>query len=91
MIGRRHVGLAIVATPFAARAQTRMPVIGYLSYGDGSDRTLEPLRDALRTRRIEESIAKEAVADGCLLCREDKPHHCHRRLVAEYLQERWHE
>lgn len=24
-----------------------------------------------------------------LLCSEDKPHHCHRRLVAEYLQSRW--
>jgi len=26
---------------------------------------------------------------GCLLCSEDKPHQCHRRLVAEYLRERW--
>jgi len=26
-------------------------------------------------------------AEGCLLCSEDKPHHCHRRLVAEYLKE----
>jgi uncharacterized protein (DUF488 family) len=27
--------------------------------------------------------------DGCLLCSEDKPHHCHRRLVAEYLNAKW--
>ena len=26
---------------------------------------------------------------GCLLCSEDKPHHCHRRLVAEYLRAKW--
>lgn len=45
--------------------------------------------DLMRERRIEEKISKEAVADGCLLCSEDKPHHCHRRLVAEYLKEHW--
>jgi len=43
----------------------------------------------MRQRRIEETISKEVIADGCLLCSEDKPHHCHRRLVAEYLKERW--
>ncbi len=45
--------------------------------------------DLMRQRRIEESISKEVVADGCLLCSEDKPHFCHRRLVAEYLKDRW--
>lgn len=45
--------------------------------------------DLMRQRRIEETISKEAIAGGCLLCSEDKPHHCHRRLVAEYLKARW--
>jgi len=45
--------------------------------------------DLMSQRRIEEAISKEAIADGCLLCSEDKPHHCHRRLVAEYLKNRW--
>lgn len=45
--------------------------------------------DLMRQRRVEETISKEEVADGCLLCSEDKPHHCHRRLVAEYLKDRW--
>ena len=40
-------------------------------------------------RRIENQIPKEVVAEGCLLCSEDKPHHCHRRLVAEYLKQHW--
>ena len=40
-------------------------------------------------RRIEETVPKEIIADGCLLCSEDKPHHCHRRLVAEYLKQHW--
>jgi uncharacterized protein (DUF488 family) len=45
--------------------------------------------DLMRQRRIEETISREVVADGCLLCSEDKPHHCHRRLVAEYLKQHW--
>lgn len=40
-------------------------------------------------RRIEETVPKDVVAEGCLLCSEDKPHHCHRRLVAEYLRKHW--
>ena len=43
----------------------------------------------MRERRIEEAIPKEVVSDGCLLCSEDQPHHCHRRLVAEYLNRHW--
>lgn len=45
--------------------------------------------ELMKQRRIEETIPREAVADGCLLCSEDKPHHCHRRLVAEYLKQHW--
>ncbi len=40
-------------------------------------------------RRVEESLPKDLLNEGCLLCSEDKPHYCHRRLVAEYLHEKW--
>jgi len=40
-------------------------------------------------RQIEQSVPKEVVDGGCLLCSEDKPHHCHRRLVAKYLKAKW--
>lgn len=43
----------------------------------------------MEQRHVEATVPREVVADGCLLCSEDKPHHCHRRLVAEYLAERW--
>lgn len=43
----------------------------------------------MRERRIEQEVPKETIQDGCLLCSEDQPHHCHRQLVAEYLNERW--
>ena len=43
----------------------------------------------MRLRRIEETVPLELLKGGCLLCSEEKPHHCHRRLVAEYLREKW--
>ena len=43
----------------------------------------------MEERRIEDKIKPEMLEDACLLCSEDKPHHCHRRLVAEYLREHW--
>ncbi|WP_043341659.1 DUF488 domain-containing protein [Belnapia moabensis] len=43
----------------------------------------------MRERRIQESLPRSIFDGGCLLCSEDGPHHCHRRLVAEYLQEHW--
>ena len=46
-------------------------------------------RELLAERRIEETVPKEWLEDGCLLCSEHEPDHCHRRLVVEYLQERW--
>ena len=45
--------------------------------------------DLMQERRIEETVDPKLMADGCLLCSEDQPHHCHRRLVAEYLREHW--
>lgn len=43
----------------------------------------------MEQRKIESRIPKDLVEDGCLLCSEDKPHQCHRRLVAEYLNRHW--
>ena len=40
-------------------------------------------------RRIEKAKIKRTIANSCLLCSEDQPEHCHRRLVAEYLQRSW--
>jgi uncharacterized protein (DUF488 family) len=39
-------------------------------------------------RKIEKKFSPELLDNGCLLCSEAKPHHCHRRLVAEYLQQK---
>jgi uncharacterized protein (DUF488 family) len=45
--------------------------------------------DLMRARKIEEKISPGMLDGGCLLCSEEKPHHCHRRLVAEYLKKEW--
>lgn len=43
----------------------------------------------MKDRRVEDTLDPMLVDNGVLLCSEDKPHHCHRRLVAEYLQSHW--
>ncbi len=43
----------------------------------------------LAQRRIEETVDRKLIDGGCLLCSEPTPEHCHRRLVAEYLCDRW--
>jgi uncharacterized protein (DUF488 family) len=45
--------------------------------------------DLMITRQIENKVSRELLDNACLLCSEDKPSHCHRRLVAEYLNNRW--
>ncbi|HWJ48102.1 MAG TPA: DUF488 domain-containing protein [Candidatus Udaeobacter sp.] len=40
-------------------------------------------------RKVEEQLDRAMIDGGCLLCSEPTPEHCHRRLVAEYLQKAW--
>ena len=43
----------------------------------------------LEERRVAKMPIKRTISNACLLCSEDTPEHCHRRLVAEYLQRHW--
>jgi uncharacterized protein (DUF488 family) len=43
----------------------------------------------MAARHVEDKVPKDLMNDGCLLCSEEKPIHCHRRLVAEYLNRKW--
>lgn len=45
--------------------------------------------ELIAARCIEDTVSRELIDRGCLLCSEDKPEHCHRRLVAEYLDRKW--
>jgi uncharacterized protein (DUF488 family) len=46
--------------------------------------------DLMFERRIEDRLRPEMFDGACLLCSEATPHHCHRRLVCEYLNGKWH-
>jgi uncharacterized protein (DUF488 family) len=45
--------------------------------------------ELLHERSVDQSLDRSAFDMACLLCSEHEPKHCHRRLVAEYLKEKW--
>ena len=45
--------------------------------------------DQLIRDRAIDTLDRDAFDGACLLCSEEKPHRCHRRLVAEYLAAHW--
>jgi len=45
--------------------------------------------DLLTARQVANNVSHEVLDGACLLCSEDRPTHCHRRLVAEYLKDKW--
>lgn len=40
-------------------------------------------------RNIEKYTKPETIEDSCLLCSEHLPHKCHRRLLTDYLKDKW--
>lgn len=68
-------------------APTKALLSGYrkreIAWADYTDIYLNLLEE----RQIKESINLAALHQSCLLCSEHAPDHCHRRLLAEYLQE----
>lgn len=45
--------------------------------------------ELIADRNIESLVTPEKMDDACLLCSEPLPDKCHRRLVAEYFQQKW--
>lgn len=45
--------------------------------------------ELMARRNIEKQLEQESFQSSCLLCSEHLPKLCHRRLVLEYLQEKW--
>ena len=57
-----------------------------ISWSTYEDRFIE----LMSKRKIETKLDKSMFADPTvLLCSEHKPDHCHRRLVVEYLDDKW--
>ena len=80
-------GIGYVHEPLLAPTQEMFDA--YKKSGGSWDALEGRFLELMRTRKIEATVSKEIISDGCLLCSEDKPHHCHRRLVAEYLRDHW--
>jgi len=49
----------------------------------------ERFLELMAEREVEKRLKAEMFDGACLLCSEATPHHCHRRLVCEYLNEKW--
>ena len=56
--------------------------------GDGSAYEARFL-GLMAERQIENRLKPEMLDGACLLCSEATPHHGHRRLVCQYLNEKW--
>jgi uncharacterized protein (DUF488 family) len=80
-------GVEYVHVPELAPTQEMLDA--YKKHGASWAEYEDQFLQLMRERRIEETIPSDLIQDGCLLCSEDQPHQCHRRLVAEYLNERW--
>src|SRR5689334_8006461 len=53
--------------------------------GGGWDVYAQKFQSLMERRHIEK-LDRSPLDGACLLCSENEPHHCHRRLVAEYLR-----
>ncbi len=45
--------------------------------------------ELMGTRSVERTTPPDLLDEACLLCSEDTADHCHRRVVAEYLKDKW--
>ncbi len=80
-------GIAYTHEPMLAPTQEMLDVYKK-DGGDWADYERRFLA-LIAERRIEDIVQRTAVDGACLLCSEDKPAQCHRRLVVEYLQRKW--
>lgn len=70
-------------------APTQELLDSYKKQGGDWSEYEERFMGLMAARKIEDRLSPDEISNGCLLCSEDKPHHCHRRLVAEYLNDKW--
>ena len=49
----------------------------------------EKFTNLMAQRSIERTIDRNILDGGCLLCSEHLPHHCHRKIVVDYLNKHW--
>ena len=70
-------------------APTKIMLDGYKKHGVPWRVYEESFLNLMAQRNIERQLRPTDFEDACLLCSEAQPHHCHRRLVVEYLNTHW--
>jgi uncharacterized protein (DUF488 family) len=70
-------------------APTKEILDAYKKKQIGWDEYVERFCKLIKERKIENKITAEELNNACLLCSEPTPEHCHRRLVAEYLRNKF--
>lgn len=84
---RQIAGIEYIDAPLLAPTQD---IFDAYKKHKGSWETYERAFLALMaSRQIEDEMNRELFDCACLLCSEHEPDHCHRRLVAEYLRDKW--
>lgn len=81
------LGIEYVHMPLLA--PTKDILDAYRKRGGDWDTYEKKFKELIQSRHIETKLDKSLLDGACLLCSEPTPHHCHRRLVAEYLSEHW--
>jgi uncharacterized protein (DUF488 family) len=46
-------------------------------------------RKLIASRKVEKTVPKASIDNAVLLCSEEDPKFCHRRVVAEYFRDKW--
>lgn len=70
-------------------APTKSILDSYKKQGGDWDDYERQFIGLMEQRQIEQELSKDLLSESCLLCSEHEATHCHRRLVAEYLQDSW--
>jgi len=70
-------------------APTKDILDAYKKHGGAWEVYEAEFMELMSRRGIENHLSKESFQSSCLLCSEHLPKLCHRRLVIEYLQDKW--
>jgi uncharacterized protein (DUF488 family) len=80
-------GIPYLHLPILAPTQAMLD--GYRKAKGGWDTYERQFLELMTKRQVEREVSRGQLEGACLLCSEDRPDHCHRRLVAEYLKRHW--
>jgi len=70
-------------------APTKELMDTYKALGQDWNYYEKEFNNLLMSRAVENKFNEEYFNNACLMCSEDTPDKCHRRLVAEYLASHW--